>query len=92
VVTTAPTVTFSQTTPYRFAENAGSAQVELVLSNPSSTDITLQVLSTDGTAIGKYVITVSFKIIVFEPKDWCMHTLLLISALHRRSHKVYYNT
>jgi len=55
VFTTAPTVAFSQTTPYRFGENAGSAQVELVLSNPSSTDITLQVLSNDGTAIGKYV-------------------------------------
>ena len=46
------TVTFSQST-YSYDEDAGPAQHVLVLSNPSSTDITVQVFSTDGTATGE---------------------------------------
>ncbi|XP_065892782.1 extracellular matrix organizing protein FRAS1-like [Dysidea avara] len=45
------TVSFEQSA-YSYDENNGPAQPVLVLSNPSSTDITVQVLSTDGTAIG----------------------------------------
>ena len=43
---------FSQST-YSVHEDAGPVQLGLVLSNPSSTNITVQVLSTDGTATGE---------------------------------------
>ena len=39
---------------YNVNENAGSSQPVLVLSNPSSTDITVQVTTTDGSATGEY--------------------------------------
>jgi len=38
-------------------ENDGPAQPILVLSKPSSTDITVKVLNTDITAIGEYYCT-----------------------------------
>ena len=44
---------FSQTT-YSVNENAGPAQPELVLSNPSSTDVTVEVFNTDGLATSEY--------------------------------------
>ena len=44
---------FSETT-YSVNENDGSAQIGLVISNPPSTDITVQVANTDGTATGEY--------------------------------------
>ena len=44
---------FNQTA-YSINENAGPAQPALVLSNPSSTDITVQVFNTDGSATGEY--------------------------------------
>ena len=44
---------FSQTT-YSVNEGAGSVQIGLVLSDPSSTDITVQVTNTDGSATGEY--------------------------------------
>ena len=47
------TVTFSQTT-YSVNENAGPARPELVLSNPSSTDFTVEVFNTNRTAFGEY--------------------------------------
>ena len=43
------TVSFSQTT-YSVDEDDGPAQPVLVLSNPSSTDITVQVRDTENTA------------------------------------------
>ena len=43
------TVNFSQST-YSFNEDAGPAQLGLVLSNPSSTDITVQVRDNQNTA------------------------------------------
>ena len=46
------TVNFSQAT-YSFNEDAGSAQLGLVLSNPSSTDITVQVRDNENTATGE---------------------------------------
>ena len=45
------TVSFSLSA-YTIDEDAGSVQPVLVLSNPSSTNITVQVLSTDGSATG----------------------------------------
>jgi len=48
----APTVYFNQPT-YNVDEDDGPAQPVLVLSNPSSADITINVFSTDGSATGK---------------------------------------
>ena len=39
---------------YSVNENAGPAQPVLVLSNPSSSNITVEVLTTDGSATGEY--------------------------------------
>ena len=47
------TVMFSETT-YSVNENAGSAQPVLVLSNPSTSDVTVEVTTTDGSATGEY--------------------------------------
>ena len=47
------TVNFDQTV-YNVDEDDGSAQPVLVLSNPSSTDITVVVFNTDGSATGEY--------------------------------------
>ena len=46
---------FNQST-YNVDEDDGPAQPVLVLSNPSSTDITISVFSTDGSATGKNTI------------------------------------
>ena len=45
-------ITFSQTT-YNVGENSGPAQIYLVLSSPSSTAFTVQVLNTNRSTIGK---------------------------------------
>ena len=50
---TAIAVTFDQST-YSIDEDDGPAQLVLVLTNPSSTDLTVQVISSDRTAIGEY--------------------------------------
>ena len=52
VTLVAITVTFSQST-YSFTEDDGPAQPVLVLSNPSSTNITVHVRDTQNTATGK---------------------------------------
>ena len=44
---------FTQTV-YYVNEDAGPVQPILVLSNPSSTDITVEVFNTDGSATGEY--------------------------------------
>jgi len=54
----APTVTFNQST-YNVDEDDGPLQPVLVLSNPSSTDITISVFSTDGSATGKNTLILS---------------------------------
>ena len=46
-------MTFEQLA-YNVNEDAGPAQPILVLSNSSSTDITVQVTTTDGSATGEY--------------------------------------
>ena len=47
------TVSFNQST-YSVNEDAGTAQLLLMLSNPSSTDITVVVYNTNRTAFGEY--------------------------------------
>ena len=47
------TVMFSETM-YSVNENAGSTQPVLVLSNPSTSDVTVEVTTTDGSASGEY--------------------------------------
>ena len=49
----AVTVMFSQSL-YTVDEDAGSIQIGLVLSNVSSTDVTVEVFSTDRSATGEY--------------------------------------
>ena len=49
----APTVSFSQPT-YRVGEDDGIVQPQVVLSNPSSTDITVEVTDTGISATGEY--------------------------------------
>ena len=49
----AATVSFGQSA-YSVIENNGQIPLMLTLSNPSSTDITVEVLSIDESAIGKY--------------------------------------
>ena len=57
------TITFNQST-YRVNEDDGPAQPVLVLSNPSSTDITVQVNDTNGPAAGKWSNII---------KKWCSY-------------------
>ena len=52
VMLVVPTVKFVRS-KYRVSEDKGPAQPVLVLSNPSSTDITISVFSTDRSATGK---------------------------------------
>ena len=47
------TVMFNQSM-YNVEEDDGPAQLILVLSNPSSSDIAVQVITEDGSATGKY--------------------------------------
>ena len=56
-----PTVSFEQQS-YAVNENNGKVEPVLVLSNPSSSVITVQVFSTDGSATGKQL-TISCTII-----------------------------
>ena len=50
---TAITLNFSQSS-YSVNEDDGVVQLELILSNPSSTDFTIQVISNSTTALGKW--------------------------------------
>ena len=46
-----PTVSFGQTI-YEIDEYGGLAQLAIILSNPSLTDITIEVSTSDGSATG----------------------------------------
>ena len=50
---TAITVMFDQST-YSVDEDSGPARPTIILSNPSSSDITVRVTNTDGSATGEY--------------------------------------
>ena len=39
---------------YSINEDGGPAEIKLALSNPSSSNITVQVFTTDGSATGEY--------------------------------------
>ena len=47
----APTISFGEST-YSVNEHDGQALLAVVLSNPSSTDISIRVLTVDGSATG----------------------------------------
>jgi len=47
------TVSFNQSI-YSVIEHTGPARPTLILSNPSSTDFTVQMTNTDGSATGEY--------------------------------------
>jgi len=47
------TIKFNQSI-YSVDEDTGPSRPTLILSNPSSTDITVQVTNTDGSATGEY--------------------------------------
>ena len=55
VVFVVATISFSQSL-YSVAENSGVVEIFMVLSNPSPTDITVQVLNTEGSATGKNIL------------------------------------
>ena len=48
----AATLSFNQST-YNVTESSGITLITLILSNPSSSDITLQINNRDGSATGK---------------------------------------
>ena len=50
---TAITVMLDEST-YSVDEDSGPARPTIILSNPSSSDITVRVTNTDGSATGKY--------------------------------------
>ena len=49
------TINFSQSL-YSVVENSGEVEIFMVLSNPSPTDITIQILNTEGSATGKKIL------------------------------------
>ena len=53
-VAKANTVSFSQSA-YRVNEDSGSVEIQLILSNSTSTDVNIEILTEGGTANGKYV-------------------------------------
>ena len=52
-VAKANTVSFSQSA-YRVNEDGGSVEIQLIISNSTSADVTIEVLTEGGTANGKY--------------------------------------
>ena len=55
ILSVAPTVSFGELT-YNVDEHNGSALLTVVLSKQSSMDITIKVLTVDGTAIGESIL------------------------------------
>lgn len=49
----ADTLSFSQSI-YTVSEDGGSVEIQMILSNSSSTDVSIEVLSVGGTANGEY--------------------------------------
>ena len=65
----AATISFDQSA-YSIAEDGGLVQPVLVLNNPSSVDITIQVIDTATTAIGTYIklLTIYLYIAMYSKK------------------------
>ena len=60
------TVSFNQST-YSVNENSGPVQPVLVLSNPSTIDITVEIMNNDNTAIGKQsVILINVSVMLYR--------------------------
>ena len=76
------TVTFSQPI-YSVDEDSGPAQTELVLSNPSSTNITIQVLNSDGSANSEYF---SILINYYNNNNMLQGEVLIMVLDHTVSH------
>ena len=57
------TVMFTETM-YSVDEDGGSVRIGVELSNPSSTDIVVEVFNTDRTASGKYCIVLTINTIM----------------------------
>ena len=67
---TAATVRFEHQS-YNVNEDAGKVEPMLILSNPSSTDLTVEVMITGGSATGKYIVIIS-----------CLVTLQMLFVVH----------
>ena len=68
---------------YYVDEDDGPAQPTLILSNPSSTDITVQVFNTDGTATGEYCsILINYNVIT----NMLQEEVLIMVLDHTLSH------
>ena len=68
------TVNFSQSL-YSVDENGGSVEIVMILSNPSPSDITVQVLNTEGSATGK---SVFFDIVFMRSSCMQVKTMTLL--------------
>ena len=74
-------VSFNQST-YSVDKDDGPAQPVLVLSNPSSTDITVKIKNKDITAIGEYTkfngltMTILQEVLIMIPDHTSLHFLL----------------
>ena len=76
---------FSQSA-YSVNENDEPAQAVLVLTNPASTDITVEVYNTDGSAIGEYCsILISYNVIGLTD-DMLQEEGLIMILDHTQSH------
>ena len=69
LILTAITISFDQIT-YFVNENNETVELKAILSNPSATNITVQILSSDVTAISKYACTLYITYCIFA----CIHT------------------
>ena len=70
------TVNFSQSL-YSIAESSGAVEIFMVLSNPSPTDITVQVLNTEGSATGKIIFNIILNFIKL-----CMQVKIMALLCH----------
>ena len=65
---------------YFLNENNGTVQLKAILSNPSATEITVQIIINDGTAISKYADTRMYT-----------HTCTLCTCTHKHTYTLHTN-
>ena len=82
------TVSFNQSS-YSINENNGPVQIVVVLSNPSSSDITIQVLNTDESATSKKHVISDYTLHVANSCNTGMNTLPDMYAQCLRDHLWY---
>ena len=81
-------MSFEQTA-YRVDEDDGPAQPVLVLSNPSSTNITVEVFNTDGSATGEYYTIFWYQILWWNNNgitNMLQEEVLIMDLDHTLSH------